>query len=148
MGVEEDVERYLLELRRRRREDGSEISAPARVERLFEELGLSWEREGEGWTLPTEHGPVRAELGQHHEVLTFQRHVHRFRRNRRQARYLESLLRANTVSGGAVFAIVEEDEDEGPADLVLQRHVTVVNMDTEEFALALEALFRLAEFLE
>ncbi len=86
-----------------------------RVERVFDELSLSWQRHSDGdgtdWDIDSDVGVITVGLDDDEEVLTFAHYIHVLQKSpKKSADYLYSLLTFNADAAGACFAIRESEE--------------------------------------
>jgi hypothetical protein len=122
----------------------------SRVESIFDELKLDWKR-GEGpweWQISADIGHVLAGLDEQPAVLTFIQILNRYPGSaEQQAEILETLLRLNSATTGATFAIQTSDDGTEHYFVLLAR-VAATSLDTEEVALAVKSLFDLSGVLD
>lgn len=79
-------------------------------------------------------------------MLTFSQFIHDWRRKaKKEAEYMQTLLRLNRHTGGACFAIFGE---EGQEFLGIVARIAAPKVDREEVALALESVFELSNVYE
>ncbi len=105
---------YLTEVRRDRTESATASEVASRVEAIFDELQLPWSKEPgqESWKIASNVGTINAGLDDEHEVVTFSQFIHDWTgKAKKEADYMQTLLRLNRHTGGACFAIFGEPGD-------------------------------------
>ena len=139
MGTEDLLGEYLAKSRAtQERLEHSEVVS--RIEAIFNELKLPWQREGDSWVIHADVGMVHAGLDDEEKVLTIHQFIHDLTKPaKKQGEYLYALLRQNASTTGACFAIFEQDS--GPPSIVILARISAPTADAEEIALALENVF-------
>ncbi len=114
-----------------------------RVERIFEELKLPWQRRDGRWQIDSDVGQVSAGLDDDEDVLTFSQVINELSKpDKKSGEFYGALLRQNFYTTGACFAVMD-DGDGNPLLLILGR-ISANNVDTNEVALTLQSLFELS----
>jgi hypothetical protein len=140
-GTESLLDDYLKKSREtRERIERSEVVR--RVEAVFDELQLPWQRDDDAWVVSSDLGVIHSGLDDDEEVLTFHQIVHPMdKADKKEGEYYSALLRMNMGSTGACFAMYEDDY--GQRSIVVVGRIAATSLDAPEVALTLESVFRM-----
>ena len=144
MSTEAGLGEYLKNVKRPQ----GQSEARARVEEIFEELGLPWSRAPQGdWKIASDVGEVAAGLDDAEEVLTVFQLLGPLNGKRKQnADFFYALLAANFSMTGACYAIYTPENS--PAMLSIVGRIAAEHIDPEEVALTLKSLFEMSHVFD
>lgn len=128
---------------------GAKSETALSIEGIFTELSLPWKPEGDYWGIDSDVGFVTAGLSDDEEVLTFIQFINTWSgKPKKAASFLEALLKINSTSNGACFAIFG-DRDEGEEEKIgIVARIAARSIDKEEIALALTSLFSMSKLFD
>lgn len=150
MGIEDELGEFLQTAHEGREPAGERGETETRVESLFDELSLPWSAQGDLWHIDSDVGLVAAGLDEDKDVLTFIQMLGPWngRRAKKMTDFMEALLKMNSQSSGACFAIFG-DRDEGEEEQIgIVARIAAQSIDKEEIALALTSLFRMSKVFD
>jgi hypothetical protein len=144
MGVEEGLSDYLQSVQPPQRGEVEE-----RVEGIFQALALPWTRDRENWQIDSDVGLVMAGLDEDKDILTFFQVLGPWdsSKPKKQADLMQALLRMNSGSSGACYAIFG-DAAQNDERLMIVARIAAKSIDKEEVALALTSLFEMSRVFD